>query len=80
MDELTLVLKHIEQSTMGTESESDFNKLIEGLDLTSTKLCRTEAAKNDLIVKVLAHLDQIDFKLEETKADVLGDVLCFGKR
>src|SRR5207253_6972705 len=33
----------------------------------------TEAAKNDLIAKVLGHLDKIDFKLEDTAADVLGD-------
>ncbi|GAB3203313.1 type I restriction enzyme M protein [Pontibacter aydingkolensis] len=73
LDELMQVLKHIEQSTMGTESEDDFNKLFEDLDLTSTKLGRTEAAKNDLIAKVLGHLDKIDFKLEDTEADVLGD-------
>ncbi|OGX88320.1 type I restriction-modification system subunit M [Hymenobacter glacialis] len=73
LDELTQVLKHIEQSTMGTESEDDFNKLFEDLDLTSTKLGRTEAAKNDLIAKVLGHLDRIDFKLEDSEADVLGD-------
>ncbi|KAA9340136.1 type I restriction-modification system subunit M [Adhaeribacter soli] len=73
LDELTQVLNHIEQSTMGTESEDDFNKLFEDLDLTSTKLGRTEAAKNDLIAKVLGHLDKIDFKLEDTEADVLGD-------
>jgi type I restriction enzyme M protein len=73
LDELTQVLKHIEQSTMGTESEDDFNKLFEDLDLTSTKLGRTEAAKNDLIAKVLGHLDKIDFKLQDTEADVLGD-------
>ena len=58
---------------MGTESEEDFNKLFEDLDLTSTKLGRTEAAKNELIAKVLGHLDKIDFKLEDTEADVLGD-------
>lgn len=73
LDELTQVLKHIEQSTMGTESEDDFDKLFEDLDLTSTKLGRTEAAKNDLIAKVLGHLDKIDFKLEDIEADVLGD-------
>ena len=34
---------------------------------------KTENAKNELISKVLVHLDAIDFKLEDTKADVLGD-------
>ena len=58
---------------MGTASEDDFDNLFEDLDLTSTKLGRTESAKNELISKVLNHLDQIDFKLEDSKADVLGD-------
>ena len=55
LEELTQILNHIEQSTMGTESEDDFNKLFEDLDLTSTKLGRTEQAKNDLISKILGH-------------------------
>jgi len=73
LEELTQILNHIEQSTMGTESEDDFNKLFEDLDLTSSKLGRTEQAKNDLIAKVLSHLDKIDFKLEDSETDVLGD-------
>ena len=73
LEDLQRILNNIEQSTMGTESEEDFDHLFEDLDLTSTKLGRTEAAKNDLIAKVLAHLDKIDFRLEDTEADVLGD-------
>lgn len=73
LQDLTDILKNIEKSTMGTASEDDFDNLFEDLDLTSTKLGRTEKAKNDLISKVLAHLDKIDFKLEDTNADVLGD-------
>jgi len=73
LEDLTAILNNIEQSTMGTESEDDFNKLFEDLDLTSTKLGRTEKAKNDLIAKVLAHLDKIDFQIENTELDVLGD-------
>jgi type I restriction enzyme M protein len=73
LEDLTRILQNIEQSTMGTASEDDFDNLFEDLDLTSTKLGRTENAKNELISKVLAHLDSIDFKLEDTNADVLGD-------
>jgi type I restriction enzyme M protein len=58
---------------MGTESEEDFDNLFEDLDLTSTKLGRTEEAKNKIISKVLSHLDKIDFHLEDTNIDVLGD-------
>jgi type I restriction enzyme M protein len=58
---------------MGSESEEDFGNLFEDLDLTSSKLGKTEKDKNALIVKVLSHLDEIDFDLENTDSDVLGD-------
>ena len=73
LGDLAKVLASIEQSTMGSESEEDFGNLFEDLDLTSSKLGKTEEAKNELIVKVLSHLDQIDFDLENTESDVLGD-------
>jgi type I restriction enzyme M protein len=58
---------------MGTESEEDFDKLFEDLDLSSTKLGRTEAAKNELVARILVHLDNVDFRLAEVDSDVLGD-------
>jgi len=73
LGDLAGILTNIEQSTLGTDSEEDFNRLFEDLDLTSSKLGRTEAAKNTLIVKVLAHLDAIDFELQNVESDVLGD-------
>ncbi len=71
--DLTKILNNIQRSTMGTESEDDFDNLFEDLDLTSTKLGRTEEAKNTLIAKVLTHLDEIDFQLDQADSDVLGD-------
>jgi len=73
LDDLTQVLNSIERSTMGKESEEDFDHLFEDLDLTSTKLGRTPKAKNALIAKILVHLDKIDFRLADTESDVLGD-------
>ena len=73
LEDLQAILNAIEQSTMGTESEDDFNHLFEDLDLASTKLGRTVEARNKLIAKVLSHLDKISFKLETGNADVLGD-------
>ena len=58
---------------MGSESEEDFGNLFEDLDLSSSKLGKTETAKNELIVKVLSHLNDIDFDLKNTESDVLGD-------
>lgn len=73
LEDLETILNGIEQSTMGTESEDDFNKLFEDLDLNSTKLGRSTEARNSLIAKVLFHLDKIDFDLEDTESDVIGD-------
>jgi len=73
LEDLQGILNSIERSTMGTESEDDFNHLFEDLDLGSTKLGRSVEARNSLISKVLSHLDKIDFALEDTEADVLGD-------
>jgi type I restriction enzyme M protein len=58
---------------MGSESEDDFDDLFSDMDLTSNKLGRTEEAKNTLIARVLTHLDEIDFELENADSDVLGD-------
>ena len=73
LGDLQKVLNSIEQSTMGTDSEDDFGNLFEDLDLTSSKLGKSENDKNALVVKVLAHLDKIDFRLEDTETDLLGD-------
>ena len=73
LEDLTNILNSIEQSTMGQESEDDFEHLFEDLDLSSTKLGRSEEAKNSLIAKVLSHLDKIDFELKNHDRDVLGD-------
>ena len=73
IEDLQRILGDIEQSTMGTDSEDDFNKLFEDLDLNSTKLGRTAEARNEVISKILAHLDDIDFELSNSKSDVLGD-------
>lgn len=73
IEELEKTLNSIEQSTMGTDSEDDFDKLFSELDLNSSKLGKTVTARNELISKVLLHLDKIDFRLEDSKVDVLGD-------
>lgn len=73
LEDLKAILNHIEQSTMGTASEEDFNALFEDLDLNSTKLGRTVAARNTVIAQILNYLNKIDFRLEDIESDVLGD-------
>jgi type I restriction enzyme M protein len=74
LDDLQKILINIQLSTMGTESEEDFDNLFEDMDLNSTKLGKSSEARNAIISKVLTHLDKIDFKLSDIKeVDVLGD-------
>jgi type I restriction enzyme M protein len=73
LEDLQKILINIQNSTMGTDSEEDFDHLFEDMDLNSTKLGKTPEARNEVIAKVLAHLNKIDFKLEQTELDVLGD-------
>lgn len=73
LEDIQKILTNIQLSTMGTASEEDFDNLFEDMDLNSTKLGKTPEARNEIIAKVLSHLDKIDFKLESTELDVLGD-------
>ena len=73
LEDLQSILNSIEKSTMGTDSEDDFNQLFEDLDLNSSKLGRAVESRNSLISKVLSHLNEIDFKLGDSNSDVLGD-------
>lgn len=73
LDDLIQTLKSIEQSTQDAESADDFAHLFEDLDLTSTKLGNNANDRNELIAKVIIHLDAIDFDISNTESDVLGD-------
>lgn len=73
LEDLQKILNNIQLSTMGTDSEEDFDNLFEDMDLNSTKLGKTPEARNEIIAKVLSHLDKIDFKLEHSELDILGD-------
>ena len=72
-EDLERIMNSIEQSTMGHDSEDDFEQLFSELDLNATRLGRTVSQRNELISKVLVHLDKIDFKLADSKVDILGD-------
>lgn len=71
LEDLANVLNSIEKSTMGSESQDDFDNLFYDIDLNSTKIGRTTKDRNDVIVKILTALDEIEFDLE--KGDVIGD-------
>jgi len=73
IEKVEMVLNHIEQTTMGTESEEDFNGLFQDMDLASQKLGKTPDKRNEVVVEILTKLNEIDFRLQDVDADVLGD-------
>lgn len=73
LEDLKRVLNEIEQTSRGTASEDDFKGLFDDVDLNSTKLGRSPNKINEVIVDVLTFLSGIDFQLENSKSDLLGD-------
>jgi type I restriction enzyme M protein len=73
LDDLEKVFNNIQNSTMGTASEEDFDHLFEQIRLGDSKLGNTVNQRNELITKVLSHLDEIDFEMENAESDILGD-------
>lgn len=73
LEDLKNTLTKIERTSAGTESEDDFKGLFDAVDLTSVKLGSTEKKKNQVVVTILEHLDEIDFQIDESNGDLLGD-------
>jgi type I restriction enzyme M protein len=73
LEDLKNILNSIEKTSAGTASEDDFKGLFDDMDLTSTKLGSRESEKNEVVIEVLTLLSGIDFKLEDSKSDLLGD-------
>lgn len=73
LEDLEKVLRNIERSTLGTESQDDFDNLFYDIDLNSQKIGKTPLERNQTISKIMNALNEIDFDLANTESDVLGD-------
>lgn len=73
LEDLKNVLNTIETTSAGTDSEDDFKGLFDDVDLDSSKLGSRVNDRNETLVEVLVQLAGIDFRLEDTKSDFLGD-------
>ena len=73
IDYLEEIINAITESTQGQPSEADFQDLFEDMDLKSSKLGREVRQRSKLIGTILETIDTIDFKLEDTEFDVLGE-------
>lgn len=70
---LAKAVNMISESTLGNESEDDFENLFEDMDLNNSKLGRGEADRTKLISTIMLKINDIDFHHEDAEIDVLGD-------
>ena len=73
LDDLEQIFRNIENSTIGADSEENFDDLFRDIDLTDKKLGNTANQRNELVSKILNHLDKIEFDVDNTNTDILGD-------
>lgn len=66
-------VKAIEESTLGTDSQNDFQNLFDDMDLTSSHLGRDVATRSKLISKIMVSIADIPFVQDNVEIDVLGD-------
>lgn len=66
-------VKAIESSTLGADSQDDFQHLFDDMDLTSSRLGRTVKDRTNLISKVIVNIAEIPFLEDDVEIDVLGD-------
>lgn len=72
-NDLKQAFNEITNSSLGTDSEDDFDSLFDDVDLDSTKLGKKDKDKNKKISDVLLLLNDIDFEFGNEESDILGD-------
>lgn len=70
---LQKAINSVMDSTMGAESQTDFEGLFSDMQLDSTRLGRTVKERSATMAKLIASLDEIEVELEGTNIDILGN-------
>jgi len=73
IEELDKAISAISESSLGTQSQHDFEGLFDDMDLKSTKLGKDVKERSQVIGKVLASIDNLDLDFDNAEIDVLGD-------
>lgn len=66
-------INEITRSTIGEESQQDFEHLFEDMDLTSSKLGNDVPSRSRIIAKIMLSVNEIPFLHDDVDIDVLGD-------
>lgn len=70
---LQSAINSLMESTIGNESQDDFEGLFSDMALDSTKLGHSVKDRSVVMAKIIVALDEINFSMEDTKIDVLGN-------
>lgn len=70
---LSKAIKGLAESTLGTDSQEDFEGLFEDMDLDSSKLGKEMKTRSSLMAKIIVGIANINFKSKDSEIDVLGD-------
>ena len=70
---LQQAINSLMESTIGNDSQEDFEGLFSDMQLDSPKLGHTVKDRSAVMSKIIASLDEINFSVEDTKIDVLGN-------
>ena len=70
---LQAAINSLMDSTMGNESQDDFEGLFDDMQLDSTKLGRTVKDRSTVMSRIIATLADITISVDDTKIDILGN-------
>ena len=70
---LQKAINSVTESTLGEDSQEDFEHLFDDMDLASTKLGRDVKSRSKLIAKIIISVEDIPFLHDDVDIDVLGD-------
>ena len=73
IEELDKAIAAISESSLGTESQQDFEGLFDDMDLKSTKLGKEIRERSRVIGRVLSSIDNLELDFDNAQIDVLGD-------
>lgn len=73
IEELDKAVAAISESSLGTESQHDFEGLFDDMDLKSTKLGKEVKERSRVIGRVLSSIDNLELDFDNAQIDVLGD-------
>lgn len=70
---LQKAINSLMESTIGNASQEHFEGLFSDMQLDSTKLGHTVKDRSTVMAKIISSLDEIEFSIEDTRIDVLGN-------